>query len=292
MSNLPTVLIIDGQNFAHRARVGLQSEFSVIFNMFRSLRPVIEKFKPNRCVFTREGKSVQRLAIDDQYKANRKTNDPEKIDSNKRFFVQLDLFDELCAKHIPISIVRHPLFEADDLIYNLIKSAATCVQFIVVSTDTDFIQLLQEFQNVKLYNPCKKEFVEAPKYDYVVWKSLVGDGSDNIAGLPGFGPKTAEKLLAKCESAKCLEEEIKVQLSDVALVTQFEKNLKLIRFIRWTEEEAVEMTSTSPTRDWEQVALKFHEWSFNSILKDGTWDKFKSTFDTLWHVEEENETLA
>ena len=76
----------------------------------------------------------------------------------------------------------------------------------IISSDSDFTQLLNSFEeNFRIYNPVKKSFVEKPDYDYVTWKALRGDPTDNIAGIPGVGDKTAEKL---CKNPKLLCERL------------------------------------------------------------------------------------
>ena len=56
-------LIIDGHNFMHRARSGFQlGDFNVAFNFFRSLKPLVEQFKPNRVCFTLEGTPRRAIA--------------------------------------------------------------------------------------------------------------------------------------------------------------------------------------------------------------------------------------
>ena len=71
---------------------------------------------------------------------------------------------------------------------------------IVVSTDTDFIQLYNTTNLVQIYNPIRKGFVPRPNFDYVKWKALRGDSSDNIMGFPGIGDKRALKIIDSEES--------------------------------------------------------------------------------------------
>jgi DNA polymerase-1 len=195
------ILFIDGHNFMHRARSGFQlGDYNVVYNFFRSLKPLIEQFGPNRVYFTLEGHPKKRYELLPEYKANRIVDQTteagqEKHKSLADFHRQADVIVNMLALHFPISVMKHADFEADDLIFNVIRNASEAVEFTVVSTDTDFIQLLQKFPNVKLYNPVTKAFVEAPEYDYVHWKALRGDGSDNVPGIPGVGDKTAEEVM-------------------------------------------------------------------------------------------------
>jgi hypothetical protein len=62
----------------------------------------------------------------------------------------------------------------------------------------------------------------------------------------------------------------------------FTRNYELISFRSWTDEERMEMTSTSPVQDWDGVRTKFDEFGFKSITKDGSWEKFFGSFQHLW----------
>lgn len=82
--------------------------------------------------------------------------------------------------------------EADDII-NAVCKAFPDEKITIFSGDKDFIQLINE--NVKLFNPLKKQYVPKPDYDYVTARAIEGDKSDNIDGLMGFGPKKAVAVL-------------------------------------------------------------------------------------------------
>jgi 5'-3' exonuclease len=266
----PKVLIIDGYNFLHRARSGFQlGDFSVVFNFFRNLKSLVEMHSPTRVLFVTEGYPKARHDRFDGYKKNRKAPDIA-------FTIQKGLILELLSKRFPVSVIRHPDHEADDTIYNLIKRSSSATTFVVASTDSDFTQLYNEFANVELYNPVSKETLTNDlTFDYVSWKALKGDDSDNIPGLDGVGDKTAQKLLSDPELMRA-----KLNEGDNANV--FEMNYELIKFVTWTDEEAMAMTSSSPTRDWDAVAKSFDAWEFRSILKEKTWQKYIAVFDKLW----------
>ena len=51
-------------------------------------------------------------------------------------------------------------------------------------------------KNISLWNPVKKSFIKQWPVDYLIWKSLRGDKTDNIPGIKGVGDKTAMKLAA------------------------------------------------------------------------------------------------
>ena len=81
----------------------------------------------------------------------------------------------------------------------------------IVSGDKDLLQLVSE--DITLWDPMHDRLMDVAaveeKYglrpvqllDYL---SLTGDSADNISGVPGVGPKTAQKLLAEYETLEGL----------------------------------------------------------------------------------------
>jgi len=272
-----TILAIDFMNQAHRARSGFQmGPAPVVFNFFRQFKALVDQFKPTRIYVALEGRPVHRYEAMGEYKANRKVEaDDPRAKELEKFFKQKDVIVDLLQKHFPVSVVRHATSECDDTLANLVKRSSSAVDWVLVSSDTDFIQLLQDHPNLKLYNPVQKKFVEAPEYDYVVWKSLRGDATDNIPGVPGIGDKTAEKIAL---DPVLLKEY--VTKSDVEPI--FNRNYDLIRFKEWTNEELDAMTSSSPAKNWDAVKEVFAGYGFNSMVKDEAWQKFTSSFENLW----------
>jgi len=274
-----SVLVLDGYNLLHRARSGFQlGNFNVCYNFFRGLRPLVEQFNPTRIYFTLEGDPQWRYQLLPEYKANRLVDQTTeegqaKHKSLEDFHRQKDLIVDLLVQYFPISVVFHPNHEGDDVVFNLIDTASRAIDFVVVSSDSDFTQLLQQFHNVKLYNPITKSYVKSPPYDYVLWKSLCGDTSDNIPGIPGVGDKRAAEACVNPTQFN----QLLVEHGDM-----IKRNKLLIQFSRWTREEAVDMFSSAPDRDWDAVKQKFAEWDFKSMTKDSYWSNFVGTFNSLW----------
>ena len=273
-----TILAIDFMNIAHRARSGFKlGPAPVVFNFFRQFKSLIDRFKPNRVYVVLEGKPIQRYEALAEYKANRKVEaDDPRAEELAQFFKQKDVIVDLLTKYFPVSVVRHPTSECDDTIANLIRTSSTAVDWVIVSSDTDFTQVLHDRPNVRLYNPVQDKFVEAPTdYDYCVWKALRGDATDNIPGIPGVGDKTAAKLAS---DPNLLAEFIyRPEVKPI-----FERNYNLVRFQEWSEEERLQMTSSSPTADWDAIKSVFEGYGFNSMVKDGSWQKYVSSFENLW----------
>jgi DNA polymerase-1 len=274
------VVIVDGMNFMHRARSGWQmGPAPVVFNFMRNFRALVDELKPDRMYFVLEGKARHRREVFAEYKANRKVEPGSKeAIEREKFFSQVTEVIELLKSNFPISVVRHPHFECDDTVYNLIKRSQPGINWTVVSNDTDFIQLLNEFENVKIWNPMKKAFVKGTEYDYVTWKSLRGDDADNIPGIVGIGDKKAEELARDGDALR------QFLGGDSDANDKFLLNFHLIKFATWTDDEAAEMTTSSPQKNWSPLRSTFEKYGFNSLLKEGAWNKFVGTFDTLWEV--------
>ena len=85
-----------------------------------------------------------------------------------------------------------------------------------MSSDKDYIQLVSD--RVTVYSPIKKKFYTpkevkeellVPAINYLNYKILLGDPSDNVPGVHGLGPKGVAKLFPQ------LQEERKVTLSEI-----------------------------------------------------------------------------
>ncbi|MBI2633884.1 MAG: hypothetical protein HYW80_01075 [Parcubacteria group bacterium] len=101
-------------------------------------------------------------------------------------------------------------YEADDVIGSLVRQLKSRegVEVIVLTGDLDSLQLVND--KTKIYT-LRKGLTDTLIYDQAAfesrfgfrpdllpdYKGLVGDTSDNIPGVSGVGPKTAQKLIAE-----------------------------------------------------------------------------------------------
>lgn len=287
------ILLIDGMNQLHRANItfgppikhqqindkcackspwNVQENFcygekyGLVFNFFRNLRPLIEMFSPNKCFFALEGHPQFRYDLFSEYKANRiiKQGSANKQDLFSKFEIVIDLL-----KYLPISVCRATNYEADDLIGSLCESLKD-EDVTVISNDSDYIQLLQRgYNNIRIYNPIKKNNMEAPLYPYISWKCLAGDKSDNIPSL-----LTPKKVI------KCMEDPQVFQafLASEENRANFNINRQLIEFRSVPTEE---ISMTEGISNFDALRSKFMEMKFESMINDKSWDKYKSTFDCI-----------
>jgi DNA polymerase-1 len=161
-------------------------------------------------VFDGVGGSNARRNLFPEYKANRNVNrmtnysifqskaeEQESINNQMERLIQY-------LKCLPVTIVGIDGLEADDIIGYLatkFEKHDETQRVTIMSADKDFLQLVTD--KVQCYSPVKKK-IYAPKdvleefgvssYNFLNYKVLMGDSSDNIPGITGLGPKKLIKL--------------------------------------------------------------------------------------------------
>lgn len=212
------VLIVDGMNtflrsFAVVDRVNMMgNEVGGLIGFLKSLGHAIKLLTPTRVVivFDGEGGSVNRKYLYNGYKSNRDTgrimnyksfnNKQDEDDSKYNQMSRLIPYLEC----LPLSLMSFDKLEADDIIgylSNKIYDEYDDSFVYIMSSDNDFMQLVNDRVNV--YSPTKKKIygVENVIQDFgvhpnnfIIYKTLVGDTSDNIPGVHGAGEKNVIKL--------------------------------------------------------------------------------------------------
>lgn len=200
-----------------------------------------------------EGIPVQSLAIDKNYKGTRVHSDDDGFKRQKKEIL------EIAKTILGVRYVRHPERECDDVISYLALEKHKNDEVIVLSTDTDFIQLLDEHNSLKIYNPVKKEFVERIP-NYAVYKALKGDPTDNIPGVPGVGHVKATELAS----------------NSLKLNAFLEKHM-----VHEVFANAYSMIKFKPVPDNELIYIdaKFNE---QKLLEEFTNREFKSIIGNAW----------
>jgi DNA polymerase-1 len=232
------ILIVDGMNLFIRGFVAnpsmSENGFHVggVVGFLNGLRNCIEKFKPTDLfVIWEGGGSARRRAIYSDYK---KKSRPQKLN---RFYGE-DLPDTAENRNQQISMIVNllrdtpacqlyiPDCEADDVIGYLSKYKFAEQKKLILSSDKDFYQLLDD--KTILYSPTLKDFVTKKDvlskfgisaHNFCLAKSLCGDPSDNIKGIKGAGFKTIAKRFPEMGS------ENTVLIEDI-LKTSQEKSLQ------------------------------------------------------------------
>lgn len=212
------VLLIDGMNtflrgFAVVNKMNLVgNDIGGMVGFLRSIGHAIKLLSPTRVIiiFDGESGSMNRKYLYSDYKANREHGNimnklayTTKDEEEESKYNQLErLIDYLSL--LPVTLVSMDKLEADDIIgylsQHIYKEAPDSEQYIM-SSDNDFLQLVND--RVKTYSPSKKkiyhvqdvldEFGVHPN-NFLLFKTLIGDDSDNIPGVNGFGKVNTPKL--------------------------------------------------------------------------------------------------
>ena len=213
-----TLFLLDGMALAYRAHFALIRSpiytsrgfnTSAIFGFTGTLIELITKQKPTHLAIVFDTSSLtERHRIHPEYKANREEM-PEDLSA------AMPHLDRI-AKAFDIPVLKLDGFEADDIIGTLAQRAEAdgFDEIYMVTPDKDFGQLVSE--KIKMYRPSRqgdgaeiwgipeiREKWGIARVEQVIdMLGLCGDVSDNIPGVPGIGPKTAEKLLAAYDSVE------------------------------------------------------------------------------------------
>lgn len=276
------ILLLDFLNSVHRARIvfGKKEEsntpdYTIVYNFFRNLRATLEEIDPSKVFIALEGKNNFRYALYPEYKANRlvKTGNAEKDEkkeaTNKDIHRQKDIILRL-LKSLPVTLVHSDNFEADDVIGTLAKNLKD-EEVVILSSDTDFIQLLQTgYEHLSIYNPIKKAFMEAPEYHYATWKFCRGDKSDNVPSL--MSDKKAQNLATNPELLK------EFLLASEENKANYSLNQQLIELRTIPDEQLV---FSEYEVDLDRVKSDFEGMDFKSMITDKYWQRFVDTFEGL-----------
>ncbi len=197
------LFLVDGTAFIYRGFYANSSlkrsdgfPTNAIYMITRLLLRIIREQKPTQCVFFMDGKGQNfRHELFPLYKANRSAS-PEEL------LQQLEPVKRV-VHSLGITLHVSQACEADDCIASLAKKFREQTPVIIVGTDKDLRQCLHE--NVWMWDPSGKEekllsmadFTQETGLHPQQWpdvQALIGDTSDNIPGVPGIGPKTAQKI--------------------------------------------------------------------------------------------------
>ena len=222
------LLTIDGNNLLYRVywvskNQEMYTQSLLIYNFLKSIRSYTEKFQPEKIICTWDKKLQDSINFrqeqDENYKSNREKND----EIYEATYPLDEIMNTMGIK------VMYPLhLEADDIMHYIsVKNNEN----IIISTDKDILQLVSE--TTKVYNPIKKiiynnenfkYFIGNNQKEFLMIKAIMGDQSDNIKGIKGYGIKRAKKLIEHPELIT--EEQLQI----------IEKNLNLIDLSKgWTK---------------------------------------------------------
>lgn len=253
---------------------------SAIMGFMNSLLDVIKREKPTHLavVFDVGGSTTLRHDYFPEYKANRDET-PDGIKEAVPYIIEI-----LKALHIPVKSAEG--YEADDLIGTLsIQAEKEGFITYMMTSDKDFAQLVTD--KVKVYKPAsrgggieiwgieevKSKFGVSSPSQIIDYLGMMGDSSDNIPGIPGIGPKTAQKFIQNFGSMEGLYENIdklkgKQKENVVNNKDQAFLSKKLATIITDAPVKFCEKEYHVDTPDFDKVKDIFSELEFRRLLEN------------------------
>jgi 5'-3' exonuclease len=197
------ILIIDGSHLAYRSFHAFERltnsqgyPTGMAYGFFYTLMSIMGKYT-NRVIITWEGGKTWRKEIYPEYKASRKEKDDN--------FIQcLNDLRELCKLAGIIQMAKKG-YESDDSIAFLTRVFEHDIK--ILTGDKDLLQLVDDSKRISVLRPHPKkdtidynesvvlEQIGVRPIDIPLYLSLLGDKSDNISGLMGYGKVKAAKLI-------------------------------------------------------------------------------------------------
>lgn len=224
-----TYILVDTANTFFRARHVINGDADIKLGMafhitLNSIKKAWQDFGGTHVVFFLEGRSWRKdfyTPYKAQRTAQRAAHTEAEAEEEKIFWEAFDTFKDFVIEKTNCTVLQHKQLEADDLIAGWIQSHPED-QHVIISTDTDFLQLIAP--NVKQYNGVSETtithegFFDA-KGKYVIdkktqlpkakpdpqWllfeKCMRGDTSDNVfSAYPGVRTKGTSKKVGLQEA--------------------------------------------------------------------------------------------
>lgn len=278
------IYILDAVNYLFRSYYAIGpmlndkgQSTSALFGFIRSVQKLIRDFSPSHliCVFDGPDNKKSRKSVYADYKMNRKGAPAD-------LFPQFEWAYEYCnLAGIPAISVEG--VEADDTMATIaLWAEKKGAQVFLCSSDKDLMQLVNDHifllhlhKDNLIVNAEKVQELYGVRPDQMLdLLAIMGDASDNIPGLEGFGPKTAAALLQQFGSLDYIlahPEKVKGEKKQEVLRTQ-QKEALMSRELATLhtkvevplEEEYYRLKEIDRTR----LTQFFQEMKFNTLIRD------------------------
>jgi DNA polymerase I len=230
---IDTSYLIFRSFFAYPRLTNEEEPTGAIFGFTKTVMALIKEYRPEYLIFAIDTpKPTWRHKVKVDYKAGRPDIDPsmvqqiphilewcQKITPNYAIKDEFEADDHIYTTCF--EVIQHSLLKQNGSttgIGELFQDGGSLNEFdsknfnlddelLIFSSDRDLYQLLV-YPNVRfintnatktgydLFGPIEfKAKYELEPIQWIDYKALVGDGSDNLSGLPGVGPKTATTLI-------------------------------------------------------------------------------------------------
>jgi DNA polymerase I len=230
-------VIIDALAMAYRAYFAFMNRplinskgesTSAVYGFANQLIRIIDQTKPDLIAVAFDSKEKTfRHEIYEGYKESRSAMPDDLIPQIQKIKELVEAFN------IPLYI--KPGFEADDIIGTAVKLAEeNNMDSYAVSPDKDYVQLITEKVSLIKTGKSSEELIitdfQKAKEDYgfepkfmIDFLALVGDSSDDIPGVAGIGPKTAQPLIHEFGTVESIYENIEI-IEKKSVMNKLEKS--------------------------------------------------------------------
>jgi 5'-3' exonuclease len=202
-----TLLIVDALNLAFRYKHSGATDFATDY--IRTVDSLKKSYKASHVIIAcDQGSSSYRKALSPEYKQNRKDKQEQQTDAERAAFELFfeDFLQTIATIETTTSypVLRFQGVEADDIAAYIVsqKSKLSTDDIWLISSDRDWDLLVQP--GVSRFSYVTRKEVTLDNWndhydfnpeDYISIKCLTGDTGDNVAGVPGIGPKRAVALV-------------------------------------------------------------------------------------------------
>lgn len=320
-------MMIDGNSIANRAFYGVplltnsQGTYTnAIYGFMNILLKLLEEEKPDYLAVAFDLHSPTfRHKLSEQYKSNRKG-------MPKELREQMPLLKQI-LNAMQIKQYEIEGYEADDILGTLsLKAEQNGMEAVIVSGDRDLLQLASDTLKIRIPKT-KGGKTEIEDYfaqdvfqkygvtptEFIDVKALMGDASDNVAGVPSIGEKTAIKIIQQyhnIENAIQNVDQIKPKKASENLKTYCEQAIlskTLVTIVRDIDITIDKNTLGIENMFNEQVYAIMKELEFKTFLsrfqQSKTQSKVKrelsyqtitepSQYDTIFHALQKNRQTA
>lgn len=210
MENEKKLVVLDGNALMHRAYHAIRplttadgTFVHAVFGFVSMVISILEVENPDYFIvaFDTAAKTFRKEKNED-YKAGR-------VKPSNDFYDQIPLIHEF-VRRLGMTKLECDGFEADDILATITHQvgAQTNLKTVLVTSDKDALQLVNDkvvvhdlrggYKKAKTYDSeaVRAKFGVSPA-QFVDYKAIMGDPSDNLPGVAGIGPKGAAILLQK-----------------------------------------------------------------------------------------------
>ena len=278
------LFLIDGFSLLFRCYYGYPpnlttpsgTPINAVYGFVTLMLNAIKQFNPTHfgiCLDRKE--PTYRHEVFPDYKANRSDPDDE-------FLVQLPEFKRV-LESFDIPLIEMPGFESDDLLGTLSHQfSSQGIKTYIMSGDMDLLQLINEntaivmnkkgVSNYLIYNldELTSNYDLTPE-QFIDFKALKGDASDNIPGVKGVGEKTALNLLRDYPSLDAIYENL-----DLIASKSVRTKLETAKEMAYLSKKLVTIDKFAPLNmpidsflfnpNWQKVVDMFAEYEFKRLI--------------------------